>query len=71
MFIKPPSELNRCIDIIQPQDGSYRFQEWRREPEDTSGWFLMLDSLPKTFISEAEAITVAKKTVTWYTNLNG
>jgi len=63
-------ELNRCIDIIELQDGSYRFQEWRREPEDISGWFLMLDSYPNIFMSEAEAITAAKRAVTWYGNLN-
>ncbi len=62
-------EFNRCIDIIQLLDGRYRFQEWRREPEDISGWFLMLDSSPITFISEAEAITAAKRAVTWYGNL--
>jgi len=63
-------ELNRCVDIIKALDGFYRFQEWRREPEDISGWFLMLDSSPKTFLSEAEAIAAAKRAVTWYDNLD-
>ena len=63
-------EFNRCVDIIKAIYGFYRFQEWRREPEDISGWFLMLDSSPKTFVSEAEAITAAKRTVTWYGTLD-
>lgn len=59
-------EKNRCVDIIQDLNGKFRFQEWRREPEDISGWFLMLDSLPKTFISKAEAIAAAKRAITWF-----
>ncbi len=63
-------EQNRCVDIIQDLNGMFRFQEWRREPEDLSGWILMLDSSPKTFNSEAEAITAAKRAITWFDALN-
>ncbi len=63
-------EQNRCVDIIQDLNGGFRFQEWRREPEDISGWFLMLDSSPKTFVSETDAISVAKQTVIWFNDLN-
>ena len=63
-------EQNRCVDIIQDLNGTFRFQEWRREPEDLSGWYLMLDSSPKTFLSENEAITAAKRAVTWYGTLD-
>jgi hypothetical protein len=63
-------EKNRCVDIIQDLNGAFRFQEWRREPEDISGWFLMLDSSPKTFISKIEAITAAKLAITWFDALN-
>jgi len=59
-------DKNLCVDIIQDLDGKYRFQEWRREPEDISGWFLIRDSSPKTFISEAEAISIAKQTIPWF-----
>ena len=63
-------EQNRCVDIIQDLNGMFRFQEWRREPEDLSGWILMLDSSPKTFNSETEAITAAKRAITWFDALN-
>lgn len=63
-------EHNRCVDIIQDLNGRFRFQEWRREPEDISGWFLMLDSSPKTFVSETDAISVAKQAVIWFNDLN-
>jgi hypothetical protein len=63
-------EKNRCVDIIQEPNGAFRFQEWRREPEDISGWFLMLDSLPQTFMSKDEAIMAAKRAIIWFDDLN-
>ncbi|MBZ1350307.1 hypothetical protein KZZ10_06570 [Alcaligenaceae bacterium LF4-65] len=63
-------EQNRCVDIIQDLNGMFRFQEWRREPEDMSGWILMLDSAPKSFNSKTEAITTAKRVISWFDALN-
>jgi hypothetical protein len=63
-------EKNRCVDIIQDLDGKFHFQEWRREPEDISGWFLMLESSPETFASKADAIAAAKRAITWFSELN-
>lgn len=63
-------ELNRCIDIIQDLNDRFRFQEWRREPEDISGWFLVLDSSPKTYPTAIEAIVAAKQTIAWFDTLN-
>jgi hypothetical protein len=59
-------EKNRCIDIVQDSDGNFRFQEWRREPEDISGWFLIRDSSPIHFRSEMEAIKAAQQDVKWF-----
>jgi hypothetical protein len=63
-------EQNRCIDIIQDLNDKFRFQEWRREPEDISGWFLVLDSSPKTYPTAIEAIVAAKQTIAWFDTLN-
>jgi hypothetical protein len=63
-------EQNRCVDIIQDLNGMFRFQEWRREPEDIYGWFLVLDSLPKTYPTAIEAIVAAKQTIAWFDALN-
>jgi len=59
-------EKNRCVDILQDLDGNFRFQEFRREPEDIIGWFLIRDSSPIHFSSEAEAIKGAQKGVKWF-----
>ena len=58
-------EKNRCVDIVQQQDGKYRFQEWRRDIEDTSGWILLFDSQPVAFESEREALNAAKLRCIW------
>ena len=58
-------EKNRCVDIVQQHDGKYRFQEWRRDIEDTSGWILLFDSQPVVFDSEAAAIKAAKLRFIW------
>ena len=28
----------RCVDLFRAGDGRYRYDEWRRDPEDPSGW---------------------------------
>jgi hypothetical protein len=63
-------EKSRCVDIIQDLNGKFRFQEWRREPEDLSGWFLMLDSSPKTYPTAKEAIVAAKQAIAWFDTLD-
>ena len=63
-------EQNRCVDIIQDLNGMFRFQEWRREPEDLSGWILLRDSSPKTYPTAIDAIVAAKHTIAWFDALN-
>ena len=58
-------EKNRCVDIIQQRDGKYRFQEWRRDSEDTTGWILLLDSQPVVFEGEEIAIRAAENAIDW------
>ena len=60
-------EKNRCVDIVQQQDGKYRFQEWRRDIEDTGGWILLFDSQSVLFESEAAAIKAATLRCNWLT----
>ena len=55
-------EKYRCVDIIQQQDGKYRFTEWRRDIEDTSGWILLFVSQPVIFNSEGEALSATIST---------
>ena len=27
-----------CVDVFRTDDGRYRYDEWRRDPEDPAGW---------------------------------
>ena len=29
----------RCVDVFRRGDGSYGFEEYRRDPEDRRGWY--------------------------------
>ena len=60
-------EGDHCVDVIEQEDGQFRFQHWRREPEDLSGWILLMDSTPVTFTSEPAAIEAAQHAVVWFT----
>jgi hypothetical protein len=59
-------ERNKCVDIIQTLGGTFRFQEWRRDTEDLHGWFLLCDSQPRSFATEADAIKAACELVVWF-----
>ena len=61
-------DRNRCVDIVKDLEGTYRFQEWRRDTEDLSGWYLMRDSDPYTFPTEQDAITAASSSINWFSN---
>ena len=60
------AERSRCVDIVRSAGGRFRFQEWRREPEDLAGWFLMVDSGSQTFDTEAQAVASARATIAWF-----
>ena len=60
------TERSRCVDIVRSTNGQFRFQEWRREPEDLAGWFLMADSGTQTFDTEEKAVASARATIVWF-----
>ena len=35
------AEIDRCVDIIKHEDGTFGFKEFRRDPEDRGGWTLV------------------------------
>ena len=60
------AEHSRCVDIVRSANGRFRFQEWRREPEDLAGWFLMADSGTQTFDTEEQAVASARAAIAWF-----
>lgn len=55
----------RCVDIFIRADGSYGFEEYRRDTEDAHGWFPIGFHAEKVFDSEEETENKALTAVPW------
>ncbi len=54
-----------CVDIFVRTDGSFGFQEYRRDVEDASGWFAIGYHMYREFADEDAALAAAKECVVW------
>jgi hypothetical protein len=54
-----------CVDIFVRPDGSYGFDEYRRDPEDTRGWYSIGHYDGKSFTSSDAAYTEALARIPW------
>jgi hypothetical protein len=55
----------RCVDLFRRPDGSFGFEEYRRDPEDGSGWYPIGFHDGAAFATEAAALTGACQRVGW------
>ena len=55
----------RCVDLFVRPDGSYGFEEYRRDSEDGRGWYPIGYFAGQEFASEADALSAALRTVPW------
>ena len=62
-------EHDRCVDLFLRPDGSYGFEEFRRDPEDAGVWTPVHYFSGLAFGSKAEAIGAAEKAVHWFAAL--
>jgi len=58
-------EGERCVDFFIRPDGSFGFEEYRRDMEDGRGWFPIGFHADKCFASEQEAEAKALAAVSW------
>ena len=58
-------EGERCVDFFIRPDGSFGFEEYRRDAEDGRGWFPIGFHAGKSFASEQEAEAKALAAVSW------
>lgn len=56
---------NICVDIFQRPDGSFGFDEFRRDPEDGRGWYSIGHFGGQAFDSYEAALSAAGKQVYW------
>jgi hypothetical protein len=54
-----------CVDIFVRDDGTYGFEEYRRDPEDGGGWYSLQRYSGQVFHAEDDAIAQAKESVEW------
>jgi hypothetical protein len=57
--------VDRCVDIFRRPDGTFGFEEFRRDPEDMGNWTPIAYYSGREFASEAEAIATARAAVAW------
>ena len=55
----------RCVDIYRTRDGNILWDEWRRDPEDTSGWHATGRRAGEVYADEAAAREAATSAIEW------
>ena len=51
---------NRCVDIFKRPDGTFGFEEFRRDPEDMGSWTPVAYYSVREYATEADAISAAR-----------
>jgi hypothetical protein len=59
-------EGDRCVDVFVRPNGSFGYEEFRKDPEDMGAWTPLHYFSDKQFSSEDEVIDAAKRTVSWF-----
>jgi hypothetical protein len=56
---------DQCVDVFSRPDGSFGFEEFRRDPEDQGFWQSMSRHSHRRFDAELAALVEADKRVPW------
>jgi hypothetical protein len=57
--------VDRCVDIFVRPDGTFGFEEFRRDPEDMGTWTPVAYYSAQEFVSEEDAVAAARDVVPW------
>lgn len=55
----------RCVDVFRAGDGRYRYDEWRRDPEDPAGWRPTGAAGTAAFDTLDDAVSAAERQFGW------
>lgn len=58
-----------CVDTFARPDGSFGFDEFRRDPEDGRGWYSIGHHGERRFETADLALAAARETVHWLDDL--
>jgi hypothetical protein len=59
------ADASRCVDIFSRPDGTFGFEEFRRDPEDRGLWTPVSYYSGQEYDTEAEALAAARTRVSW------
>jgi hypothetical protein len=57
--------VDRCVDLFVRPDGTFGFEEFRRDPEDMGAWTPIAYYSNREFETEADALSAARAVVPW------
>lgn len=60
------AEADRCVDIFSRPNGTFGFEEFRRDPEDMGVWTPISYFSGHEYQTEAHARTAARQLVPWF-----
>jgi hypothetical protein len=64
-------EHNRCVDFFSRENGSYGFEEFRRDIEDGGQWTPVHYYSGITYLSPADTLGAAERSVPWLIDVLG
>ena len=56
---------DHCVDVFARDDGTFGFEEYRRDFEDMKGWFPLHRYSNQVFVTDRDALAHARATVAW------
>ena len=59
------AQHDRCVDVFARLDGSFGFEEFRRDPEDAGAWTPVSYFSGMRYASKREVLTQAARRVAW------
>jgi hypothetical protein len=59
------ASVDRCVDIFARPDGTFGFEEFRRDVEDMGAWTPVAYFSDREYATAEDAVAAARETVVW------
>jgi hypothetical protein len=56
---------NRCVDVFARPDGTFGFEEFRRDPEDMGVWYDVAYFAERSYDTQQAAERAAREAIHW------
>ena len=58
-------DTGRCVDVFSRPNGTFGFEEFRRDPEDMGAWTPISHYSGREYLTKHDAIEAARRLVPW------